>query len=246
MLASTQAIVLRSIKYGETSLIVTMFTRVFGVQAYLVQGIRVASAKGRSSRAGLLQPATLLDIVAYRSPGQHLQRLREFTPAHLYTSLQSEVVKNSIALFSVELLLRLIPEGAEHPELFDAAFDYFRKLDELPVAAVANFPLYFIILCSRALGYELSGKYAEATPHLNLREGGFTADAPVVRPFVADEEAAALAQILAVRQMENLTAIEMNAGMRFRLIDWYLEFLHQHTQHLGPIKSLGVLRTILH
>lgn len=246
MLANTQAIVLRSIKYGETSLVVTMFTRVFGVQAYLVQGIRVASAKGRSSRAGLLQPATLLDVVAYRSPGQHLQRLREFTPAHLYTSLQSEVVKNSIALFSVELLLRLIPEQAEHPELFDAAFEYFQKLDALPSAAVANFPLYFIILCSRALGYELAGNYSETTPYLNLREGGFTADAPVVRPFVADEEAAALARVLAVQRMEDLAAIEMNAGMRFRLIDWYLEFLHQHTQHLGPIKSLGVLRTILH
>lgn len=246
MLASTQAIVLRSIKYGETSLIVTMFTRVFGVQAYLVQGIRVASAKGRSSRAGLLQPATLLDLVAYRSPGQHLQRLREFAPAHLYTSLQSEVVKNSIALFSVELLLRLIPEQAEHPELFDAAFDYFKKLDSLPASAVANFPLYFIILCSRALGYELAGQYTKDTPYLNLREGGFTADAPVVRPFVADEEAAALARVLAAQQMEDLAAIEMNAGMRFRLIDWYLEFLHQHTQHLGPIKSLGVLQAILH
>jgi DNA repair protein RecO (recombination protein O) len=246
MLASTQAIVLRSIKYGETSLVVTMFTRVFGVQAYLVQGIRVASAKGRSSRAGLLQPATLLDVVAYRLPGQHLQRLREFTPAHLYTSLQSEVVKNSIALFSVELLLRLIPQEAEHPELFDLAFEYFQKLDAFPANAVANFPLYFIIMCSRALGYELAGEYSQGTPNLNLREGGFTADAPVVRPFVADEEAAAIARVLAVQRMEDLAAIEMNAGMRFRLIDWYLEFLHQHTQHLGQIKSLGVLRTILH
>ncbi len=246
MLGNTQAIVLRSIKYGETSLIVTMFTRVFGVQAYLVQGIRVVSAKGRSSRAGLLQPATLLDLVAYRTPGQHLQRLREFTPAHLYTSLQSEVVKNSIALFSVEVLLRLIPQEAEHPELFDLAFEYFVKLDALPMEGVANFPLYFIVLCSRALGYELAGQWSEATPHLNLREGGFTAEAPVVRPFVADEEAAALARILAVPRMEDLGAIEMNAGMRFRLIDWYLEFLHQHTQHLGVIKSLGVLRTILH
>lgn len=246
MLLSTQAIVLRSIKYGETSLVVTMFTRVWGVQTYLVQGIRVASAKGRSSRAGLLQLATLLDIVAYRTPGQHLQRLREFSPAYLYTALQEEVVKNSIALFSVELLLRLLPADAEHSELFDAALDYFMQLDTLPIESVANFPLYFIVLCSRMLGYDLAGEWSERTPHLNLREGGFTAEAPMVRPFVPDEDAAALGRLLKIAAMKDLHTVEMNAGQRFRLIDWHLEFLHQHTQHLGPIKSLGVLRAILH
>jgi len=246
MLTNTPAIVLRAIKYGETSLVVTMFTRVLGVQGYLVQGIRQASAKGRGTRAGLLQPATLLELIAYRSPGQHLQRLREFSPAYLYTTVQAEVVKNSIALFSVEVLLRLLPGDAEHPELFDAAWEYFHQLDRLPTGGVANFPLWFVVLCSRALGYELAGQWSPDTPHLNLREGGFTAEAPVVRPFVPDADAEALGRLLAVREPEELAAVPMTADTRFRLIDWYLEFLHQHTQHLGPIRSLGVLRAILH
>ncbi len=79
VITTTQSIVLRSIKYGETSLVSNHFTRVYGVQTYMVQGIRVASAKGRSSRAGLLQPAMILDIVAYHRPQGNLQRLKEFT-----------------------------------------------------------------------------------------------------------------------------------------------------------------------
>src|SRR5690349_14399658 len=99
MITTTQSIVLRSIKYGETSLISTHFTRIYGVQAYLVQGVRSPSAKGRSSRAGLLQPASLLEITAYHKPGGNLQRLKEFSPAVIYQSIHEEVIKNSVALF---------------------------------------------------------------------------------------------------------------------------------------------------
>lgn len=244
MLQQTKGIVLKSIKYGETSLIVNILTAHFGVQTYIVQGIRVAGAK--RNRAGLLQPATLLDLVAYQKPQKSLQRLREYSHAYLYTSIQEEVVKNSIALFSVELLLRLLPEGAAMPELFDFAYDYFVALDKLPSSDVANFPLYFIVQCSRYLGYELQGNYSAETPHLNLHEGGFSENTPLVRPFVSDEDAATLGALMTVGDMKALKEISMNAEMRYRLLDWYIEFLHQHTQHLGQIRSLGVLRTVLH
>src|SRR4051812_16525108 len=114
MLYSTRAIVLRSIKYGDTSLISTLFTEKQGVQAYMAQGVR--SSKAKNNKAALLQPATLLDIVVYHKPNTNLQRIKEFQFAYLYTSMQEEVVKNSVALFSAELLLRLLPEHAQQPE----------------------------------------------------------------------------------------------------------------------------------
>lgn len=244
MLQNTKGIVLRSVKYGETSLVTTIFTEYFGVQTYLIQGVRTAKARG--NRAGLLQPATLLDLVAYQKPQKKLLHLREFQAAWLYQSLQQEVVKNSVALFSVELLLRLLPEEAPLPEVFSFSFDYFRSLDQLPVQRVANFPLYFIIQVCRHLGYELRGAYTAETPHLNLPDGGFSDQPPLVRPFVNDEDAAALSKLLKVTEANRSWEVEMNAQMRFRLLDWYIEFLHRHAQHLGQIKSLPVLRTILH
>lgn len=246
MIQSTQGIVLRSIKYGETSLVSTIFTHVYGVQTFLVQGVRAAGAKSRQSRAGLLQPCSLLDLVVYHKPGTGLQRIREFQPAYLYTGIQEEVIRNSIALFSVELLLRLLPPDAPQPGLFEFSFDYFRSLDTLPPEITANFPLYFIVECSRHLGYEIRGGYSAQTPYLNLQEGSFTAHAPQVRPFVSEEDAQALDSILHVNDVASLATVGMNAQMRFRLLEWFLEFLHQHTQHLGTIKSLSVLQAILH
>jgi DNA repair protein RecO (recombination protein O) len=96
MLHKTQGIVLRSVRYGESSVIVNIFTELFGVQSYLVNGVRTSRA--RSCRANLLQPANLLDLVVYHHEGRNLQRLSDFRYAYLYRSLYSDVVKNSIAL----------------------------------------------------------------------------------------------------------------------------------------------------
>lgn len=246
MITTTQSIVLRSIKYGETSLVSNHFTRVYGVQTYLVQGVRTPSAKGRSSRAGLLQPATILDIVAYHKPQGNLQRLKEFTPAVFYQSIHQEVVKNSVALFSAELLLRLLPEAAPMPELFDFTKEYLEQLDARPLDAVANYPVFFALQCSRALGYELAGRWSEATPYLNLIEGGFTTDPPLAGTVVTPEDSAALARMQQVKHFDELAAIGLNGAGRQRLLEWYLQFLQRHTEHMRPLKSLAVLQTVLH
>lgn len=244
MLQNTQGIVLRSIKYGETSLVSTIFTKLNGVQTYMVQGVR--TAKSRHNKAALLQPATLLDLVSYQHQQKNLQRLKEFQLAHIYVSLQEEIVKNSVALFSVELLLRLLPEHAPLPELFDFVFEYFTALDRMESDEVSNFPLYFIIAISRHLGYELKGEYSEQTPHLNLLEGGFSEHHPIVKPFLESEDASVLSKLIAIENFGELGDISMSSARRFRLLEWYIEFLQRYTQHLGQIKSLSVLQAILH
>ena len=244
MLHKTKGIVLRAIKYGETSLVATIFTEVDGVQAYMVRGVR--STKSRQNRAGLFQPGTLLDMVVYQQPDKKLQHIREFQVAHFYSTLQDDVVKNSIMLFSLEVLLRLLPEHAPLPGLFGFADDYLIRLDKMDTGSTANFPLFFIINCGKELGFELKGNYNVQTPYLNLQEGSYTDHAPSSMPFISNEDAMALNLLLEVSDYDSLKQIKMNADMRMRIIDWYILFLQQHTQHMGNIKSLPVLRAILH
>ncbi len=245
MLQKTRSIVLRSVKYGETSLICTVFTEVYGVQSYMVQGVRTSS-KTKQNRAGLLQPATLLDMVVYHKPNANLQRIKEFQPAYIYQSLQEHIVKNSVALFSVELLLRLMPEQAPMPELFEFSYDYFCSLDTTPANDIGNYPVFFLVQCSNMLGYNINGNYSEETPYLNLPEGGYTNHPPAERPFVTDEDARMLDKLLQADSIEKIKAVEMNGSARFRLLDWLLAFMHNHTQHMGEIRSLPVLRAVLH
>lgn len=244
MLQKTRGIVLRSVKYGESSIVTTLFTEVSGVQTYMVKGVR--STKVRTNRAGCFQPGTLLDLVVYQQSQKNMQHIREFSPAYIYSTIQESVVKNSIVLFSAELLLRLLPEHAPMCMLFDFANNYFICLDNMPVYGVANMPLYFIVNCSRALGYELKGDFSADTPYLNLQEGGFTSQAPSALPYTTDEDAAILNIFIREDDYDQLKNIEMNAEIRFRLINWFVAFLKEHTQHMGNMRSLPVLQTILH
>jgi DNA repair protein RecO (recombination protein O) len=244
MIASTASLVLRSIPYGDTSLVSTQFTRTFGVQAYLVQGVR-SSKQGRSSRAGLLQPTMLLDITAYHKSQGNLQRLKEFTPRQYYRSILDDVVKNSIALFSVELLLRLLPEDAPMPELYDFAEQYLLELDQRGKEELGNYPLFFVLQCSRYLGYEPGGNWSEATPYLNLAEGGFQASAPSEGTSVTIDDAALLQRLMEVRNFSRISEVAMSGAARFRLLEWYILFLQRHTEHMRGLKSLPVLQAVL-
>jgi DNA repair protein RecO (recombination protein O) len=244
MLTKTNGIVLRSIKYGDSSLVTTIFTSLFGVQTYMVQGVR--SSKAKQNRAGSFQPGTLLELVVYQQPQKNMQRIREFQAAYLYNELHEDVIKNSILLFSAEVLLRLLPEHAPSTALFDLSYEYFITLDKVPANKAANLPLFFIINCSRLTGFELKGNYSEQTPYLNLQEGGYTAQPPTSIPYTHDEDAITLQRLLKTESIDELSEIELNGDIRLRLIDWYVAFLQTHSQHMGNIRSLSVLRAILH
>lgn len=244
MLCKTKGIVLRSVKYGETSLILSVFTEVAGLQSYMVKGVR--SDKVKTRRAGLLQVASLLDIVAEHKPGRQLQHIREFQPAFIYQSLQEEIVKNSIAVFSVELLSRFLPQEETMEDLFQFVYDYFLALDECALNQLGNFPVYFIIQCGRFFGYNISGNHSAETPYLNASEGGFSAVLPASSSVVTAEDMKGLEELLSIGELRDTAVVRLNAASRNRILDWYIQFLQYHTQHLSGLRSLEILRTILH
>ena len=62
----TRAVVLRQTKYGDTSLIVSAYTELFGIQSYLIKGVRQSSKKS-ASRVMYFQPGSILDMEVYHS-----------------------------------------------------------------------------------------------------------------------------------------------------------------------------------
>lgn len=240
MLATTRAIVLRSVKYGDTSLITQLFTEAYGVQTYIVKGVR----KSKSNQASLLQPSTLLHLEIDNHPQKNIQYLKQFQSAHLFQSARESIVKNSVLLFATELLLRLLPEHAPLPELFDFSFDFFVNTDQRSEAAIANYPLFFIINIGNLMGYEIKGAYGSQTPYINMEEGSFT-DQPAPADTLDAVEVSFLSQLL-LSEEATISNLKIPASKRGKLLHWYIDFLRLHSQHMGAMKSLEVLRAILH
>ena len=240
----TKGIVLRTVKYGETSVIVSIFTELFGVQSYLVNGVRVSSKKG-SGRANLFQPSAILDMIVYHNELKQLQRIKEFKWAHIYQHILSDVRKNAVALYMIELLTKCLKQPESNPELFHFAEDAFLHLDEANNTVTANLPLFFTLHLPVFFGFRINDNYSSSHQWLDLREGGFVDQQPTHSYFLDDRQAYVTSQLLKVQQPHELNDIKLNHDFRRNLLYRYEVFYALHIQDFGTMKTLPVLREIL-
>ncbi len=237
-------IVLRTVKYGETSVIVTIFTELFGVQAYLVNGVRTSTKKG-TGKGSLFQPTAILDLIVYHNELKHLNRIREFKWGYLYKQILSDVKKNAVALFMVELLTKCLKQPEGNPELFHFAEDSFLHLDDADHAVSANFPLFFSLHLPQFFGFRISDNYRPGNTFLDLQEGSFTSDQPRHPYFLDERQAEITSQLLKVMRPDELADIKLNHEFRRNLLIAYENYYRLHVQDFGTMKTLPVLREIL-
>jgi DNA repair protein RecO (recombination protein O) len=240
----TKGIVLRTVKYGETSLIVTLFTELFGVQTYLVNGVRVSSRKGHG-KANLFQHAAILDLVVYHNELKNLQRIKEFKWAHLYQHLFFDVLKNSVALFMVEILQKTLKQPEANPDLFHFVEDAFHYLDEADAATVGNYPLFFSLHLTLFSGLRISDTYSKQNDILDLQEGEFVSERPQHIHFLEEPYSFYTSQLLKAHHPSALSEIKLNKDTRRILLNAYQDFFALHVQDFGSLKTLTVLQEVL-
>jgi len=247
MTHQTKGIVLRTVKYGETSLVVTVFTRMFGIQTYLVNGVRKQQKKG--SKAIMLQPAALLDMEVYHNELKSLQRIKDCEWNHLYQQLFSDVVRNSIATFLLELLHKSLKQPEPNPELFDFCEDSFQYLDLASAGAAANFALYFSLQLPQFFGFNIQQTDdsfdGEQEMYLDLLEGNFVDQKPQHLHFIQGEMAMLTLELLKAMHPTELEEFKLNKDIRRHLLTAYQQYYSLHIQDFGQMKTWKVLQEVL-
>ncbi len=243
-LHKTRGIVLRVVKYGETSVIVTMFTSLFGIQSYLVNGVRASSKKG-NGRANLFQPAAILDLVVYHNELRQLNRIKEFKWGFIYNDVLTNVPKNAAALFMIELLTKCLKQPEPNAELFEFVEEIFIRLDESNGAVMANLPLFFVLHLSHFFGFRIDDNYSEKATFLDLDEGSFVIEQPQHPYFLAGKQSEITSLILKVMQTDELEHIRLNHDFRRNLLQAFEKYYALHVSDFGTMKNLPVLSEIL-
>lgn len=146
-LSKTKGIVLRASGFGETSLVVQMFTRDFGVQSYIVNSVRVDGAK---NRMGFFQPMTLLEVVVYHKEKEGVKRMKSFGLLPVHQLSTQSTVKGMIGVFIADVLKRTIHDGEAYPELFDWIVLLLEDL--IATSSTKEFHLLFLIRYCDFLG----------------------------------------------------------------------------------------------
>jgi len=243
MTHKTKGIVIRSIKYGETSLVVTIFTEMFGIQTYMVNGVR--TSKKSASKANHFQPTAILDLVVYHSENKSMQRIKEFSWAVLYDKLLSDVIKNSVASFMAELIQKCLKQPEPNADLFSFCEESFLALDRADRIVAANFALFFTLHLAHFFGFRMTDNFNSEDHVLDLQEGIFIDHQPAHPHFIDGKNAELTAELLKVMQPAELEAFSLNGEIRRSLLLKYLEYYALHIQDFGQMKTLLVLHEVL-
>jgi DNA repair protein RecO (recombination protein O) len=243
MTHKTKGIVLRAIKYGETSLVVTIFTELFGVQTYMVNGVR--TSKKAAAKANYFQPAAILDMVVYHNENKPMHRIKEFSWGYLYDTLLTDVIKNSVASFMVELLQKCLKQPEPNPDLFSFCEEALLELDKCSTKITANFPLFFALHLTHFFGFRMADNYNPEDSYLDLQEGNFTNQQPAHPYFIDAEKAALTSQLLKVMQPYELEDFNLNHVTRRQLLLHYQDYYGLHIPDFGQMKTLMVLHEVL-
>lgn len=221
MIHKTRGIVFRFTRYGETSIIVTIFTEEFGLQSYIVNGVRSKSAK---NKIALYQPLTLLNLVVYHREHANLERIKEIQCFHPYQSLTVDIKKSTIAMFITELLNKTVKEESGAVNMFEFLVDSLLRIDALRTG-VENAHFIFMIQLSRYLGF--------GPQFVNEILGG----------RVTDESTELVLKQMLSAQFEN--EIVATNEQRRNILDLLLKFYAEHMETFGELKSVQVLRDVL-
>ena len=244
LLHTTKGLILKTVQYGETSLIVTIFTEKFGIQSYIINGIRTTGKKG-ASKAGYFQPGSLLELVAYHSEFKNLQRIKEYRWSILYKTIFFDVVKHCVMLYTIELLQKVLKQPDPHPELFYFLEDALERLDEASPQVVANFPLFFSIHLPYFFGFRISDGYTQNKTILDLKEGEYVSEPPPHSFYLGEPQSRYFSELLKVQQPEELSEIVLSQELRRGMLKSIQDYYNVHISDFGGLKSLAVLGEVL-
>ncbi len=242
LIHTTKGIVLRTIKYGETSVIASIFTELFGVQSYLVNGVRTS---GKTSKAHFFQPSSILEMEVYHNELKNLQRIKDLKWSALYKNILSDVTKNSVALYMVELLQKCLKQPEKNEDLFNFCEDAFLQLDKSDNEVTANFPIYFSIQIAQILGFRLLDNYSEKRNIFNLHEGSFSDDNSASLNHLSKELSFHISELLKAVHPQDLHEIKLNRNIRSSILKSLENFYVWHVPEFGTMKTLNVLSEVL-
>lgn len=115
MIVKTEAIVLKSKKYKETSKLVTFYTKRYGKINGIIKGARQFKNKFGSS----LEPLSYVMIVFYKKESTQLHLVTQCDSLKAFKSISKDLDKLESALKIIELVYKVMHDEEENEKLFN-------------------------------------------------------------------------------------------------------------------------------
>ena len=239
MLVVTRGIVLHTVDYSETSLVVKVFTEQFGMQSYLAKGVRKAKSK---IKRNLFGPLSLVEITANHKENAGLFIVRDVSCHRQLNGIASDIQKTAVAVFINELVYRAI-QGEMHDQLlYDFLYNTITHLDKT-TEPVTSFHLVFALQLAHNLGFGPHDNYSGVTTVFDLAEAHFRQGLPDHPHYLEGNLSTLFHELIGLNQDSPLPQ-GLNHTVRQALLEKTMEYFRLHVPSFGEMKSHHVLSEI--
>ncbi len=234
---TTKAIVLSSLKYSDTSLIVKCYTELEGIKSYIIKGI--LKPKKGGIKVAYFQPLTQLTLVANHSTKSSLHTLKEVQILNPYKTIYRDIVKQSVVLFLSEVLSSSIQEEEKNIDFYnylEAGLTWLDVHDK-----IANFHLLFLLNASRFLGF-----YPDTTEAtffgFDLLNGSFSAST-VHKNVIIGNELYQFKKLLGIN-FDSIEKVSFSKHERQLVLRTIIRYFELHLDGFRKPKSLQILEAV--
>lgn len=236
MLIETDAIILHTIKYSETSIIAHIYTQQFGNGTYLMNNVRT-----NHSKMALFQPLSLVHITAYRKKDpKQIHRISSISFVEAPQNITNTFTKSSMALFIGEMVNRIFTEEEEFPEFF-AYFKSFVLQLEQATTNYANLHLLFLLHVTEFLGVKPKNNFSAAMPIFSPIHAQFV-EPETEENCLSREQSLLLTKILSLSQLTD--TVELTNSERQTILHILLQYYDIHICKTQNIKSFEILKMV--
>lgn len=239
MITKTRGIVLRSVRFGESSLIVDVLTKSSGRVSFMVHIPKTSKGKIKKQ---YFQPMTLLDFEYDFRQRTNLQRIKDVRVSLPYSSIPIDPAKSCISLFLSEFIYYATRNEQENPTLFTYISTSLEWLDNA-YEDFANFHLVFMMRLGKFLGFHPFLEDFTPGCFFDLRNGCFTLSMPLHADFLNAADAGHLYNLMRMN-FDTMKLFKLSHDDRNRITEIVLRYYKLHLPNMPELQSFDILREV--
>lgn len=244
MVTKTEAVVLRTIDYSESSQIVTLFTRKHGVIAVIAKGAK----RPKSKFAALMVPGQVLEVVVYVKPTRSVQTLSEASPMLKLDQLRIDLEKMAIATTSLELINQVLHENEVNELLFAFLVKFLRWVNEYEKPSRVIFPyvqLRVMELIGIGLQPESSVDEETSNGYMNIESGTLSSHPEGDQSIRLTSRQFIFLRKSLHSKKQSIFDIDFKKSELSELIEYLDRYIRYHIEGVKPRKSDQIFEKIL-
>jgi len=253
-IVKTEAVVLKAIKYRDTSKIVTFFSKEHGKLSAILKGAR----SSKTMYGNALEPMSHVALVLYEKKGRDIQTLTQCEPVHAYRHLFEDFDKMGIGMAVIELIRDIAHEQEKNVPLFHLLTETLNALNSAS-RNYLNLFFYFEIRMLDILGFSPSfGQCIECGEDIfpagsvvkkvdfHLEKGGPLCqecrNASGLKVSISVQSLKVLDHLFSEKDIKKITNLKIENGTGLEIESLLFAYLRHHVSGVKALKTRKMFR----